>query len=378
MKQFLRFLLLLPFKNRIIGIALIFVILIIFFRYFELNPSGKKQDVNVGPVTLHLNEVEIKQRTAKPIVPTPTSSAPTTARANTPPPSPEAALPVSYTSTETVLPVLESHKQITMTPPTPIDRLQVRMGSVKLNKMDALKFSDPLVQETLVRTAREFDLLAVQGFDDFDLRVVKDWVSLLNSDGGAYAYLAAFPSYKNKRAPFVAFIYNRRAVDADKNTLLVLESGNRMQCAPIAALFTARSADNRPAFTFIAMNVWLDSTYAYQELPILLQTFPLLSNYIKGEDDILIMGDFGLNLNFCSETARNPELRWVAERPFTNYLDQPLSANIVFYKNSCTEYQNQYGLFSVEALCGLSKKQLAPFMPNPPLWGTFSVREAGR
>ncbi len=443
MLKFLRFLLLAPFKNRIIGIITLFVVLTLFFRYFELQPSAEKKELHVGPMTFHVNPVTIQRRVvAKPIVdsdsgsgdvqPTlpvlstdessafvsqpeapaleddfalpgmpddsslavaplddqPFSSAPsapapsiTSAPARVPAPTKTAPVrqSVSY-GTKNPPASLPETNSLSFTPPAPVDRQEIRMGTVCLNRMNLMKFSDPVIQETLVRTAQSFDLLAVQGFYDSDLQVIEQWVNALNASGGTYSYLTAYPpSYKqdrNYQAPYVAFIYNRRAVDADRSTLLILECGTRMTCAPIAALFTTRSTDKYPAFTFIAMNVWIDPARAASELSVLNQTFSMLQEYIRGEDDIVILGDFGININFVPEIARNPKLKWTITNPIVNYYNKEINSNILFYNNSCTEFQNKSGSFAVEKLTGLTAAQLRSFMPNPPVWSAFIVREA--
>ena len=437
MLKFLLFILLAPFKNRTIGFITLFIGLTLFFRYFELQPSGEKKELNIGPMTFHVNSVAIHRRVAKPIVesgssdvqpaqpaaadpynafvsqplepagtddlsapllpddnsfalapldpapfdPAPIDPAPAPASAPAPAPSRPVRQTVSYGTTAPSAPKAES-TTISFTPPAPVTRQEIRIGTVCLNRMSLMKFSDPVVQETLVRTAREFDLLAVQGFYDSDLQAIEQWVRALNADGGTFGYLAAYPPSfkqdKNYQAPYVAFIFNRRAVDADKNTLLVLECGTRMTCAPIAALFTARSTDKYPAFTFIAMNVWLDPAKAASEISVLNQTFPMLRDHIPGEDDIVILGDFGLNVNYSPEIVRNPQLKWVFTKPFLNYYNQSANSNILFYDNSCTEYRNDGGTFGVEKLTGLPASQIRSFIPTPPIWGAFSVREAKR
>ena len=449
MLKILRFLLLAPFKNRIIGIITLFVVLTLFFRYFELQPSAEKKELNIGPMTFHVNPVSIQRRVvAKPIVesgsgsedvqPSLPASAPSSAFVSqqsemptmdddislpgmpddsslavaplddqpysaapsapapviAPSPSKNASAPASVSAPATSQPVRQSvsygtktppvsqtgSNTVSFTPPAPVNRQVIRMGTVCLNRMNLMKFSEPVVQETLVRTAQSFDLLAVQGFYDSDLQVIEQWVNALNADGGTYSYLTAYPpAYKqdkNYQAPYVAFIFNRRAVDADRSTLLILECGTRMTCAPIAALFTARSTDKYPAFTFIAMNVWIDPARAASEISVLTQTFPMLRDYIRGEDDIVILGDFGININFVPEIARNPKLSWTINKPVVNYFNKEVNSNIIFYDNSCTEFQNQSGSFSVEKLTGLTGAQLRSFMPNPPVWSAFSVREA--
>lgn len=429
MLKFLSFLFLAPFRYRAVGIITLFVGLTLFFRYFELQPSGEKKDINVGPITLHVNSVGIQRRVAKPIVETNSDAAnsvaapaqnasvksstvsarqplelPTDSGVLSVPdmpdgnsfdvgpldvapidPSPSKTSPVrqsvSYGSKESSVPQKES-KTVSFTPPSPINRQEIRIGTVCLNRMNLMKFSDPVIQETLVRTAQEFDLLAVQGFYDSDLQVIERWVKALNADGGTFSYLSAYPPEykqdKNYQAPFVAFIFNRRAVDVDRSTLLILECGTRMTCSPIAALFTARSTDKYPAFTFIAMNVWIDPARASSELSVLTQTFPMLREYIRGEDDIVILGDFGVNVNITPEIVRNPKLNWAVKQPILNYYNQNVNSNILFYDNSCTEYQNKYGSFAVEKLTGLPTTQLREFIPNPPVGGVFSVREAKR
>ena len=443
MLKFLRFLLLAPFKNRIIGIITLFVVLTLFFRYFELQPSEEKKELHVGPMTFHVSPVTIQRRVvAKPVVesgsgdvqPTLPASDPSSAfvsqqpempavaddlslpgllpddsslavaplddqpysSAPSAPAPPKAQTPASVPAPAKQQPVRQSvsygtktppasqtgTNTLSFTPPAPVNRQEIRMGTVCLNRMNLMKFSDPVVQETLVRTAREFDLLAVQGFYDSDLQVIEQWINALNADGGTYSYLTAYPpEYKqdrNYQAPYVAFIYNRRAVDADRNTLLVLECGTRMTCAPIAALFTARSTDKYPAFTFIAMNVWIDPARAASELSVMTQTFSMLQDYIRGEDDIVILGDFGSNINYVPEIARNPKLRWTITNPVLNYYNQSVNSNILFYNNSCTEFQSRSGSFAVEKLTGLTGPQLRSFMPNQPVWSAFSVREAKR
>ena len=443
MLKILRFLLLAPFKNRIIGIITLFVVLTLFFRYFELQPSGEKKELNIGPMTFHVNPFSIQRRVvAKPIVdadpgtgdvqpslPTlddssdafvsqqpempaidddltlpslsdenslavapldeqPYSAAPSAPASSIaqPPasvPAPAKSQPVrqsvSYGTKNPPVPQTGSNA-VSFTPPAPVNRQEIRMGTVCLNRMNLMKFSEPVIQETLVRTAREFDLLAVQGFYDSDLQVIEQWINALNVDGGTYSYLTAYPpAYKqdrNYQAPFVAFIYNRRAVDADRSTLLILECGTRMTCAPIAALFTARSTDKYPAFTFIAMNVWIDPARAASELSVLAQTFSMLQDHIRGEDDIVILGDFGININFVPEIARNPKLRWTITNPVLNFYNQSVNSNILFYNDSCTEFQSKSGSFAVEKLTGLTGAQLRSFMPNQPVWSSFSVREA--
>lgn len=425
MLKFLSFLLLAPFKNRTIGIILLFIGLTLFFRYFELQPSGEKKDINLGPVTLHVNSVGIKRRVAKPIVESNSVAAPAQnasagssnsivgqsleqndssdvlAIPDMPDDNPYAvgpldAGPIAPTPTKTQQPVRQSvsygskgesvsqkeSKTVSFTPPPPVNRQEIRIGTVCLNRMNLMKFSDPVIQETLVRTAQEFDLLAVQGFYDSDLQVIEQWVKALNADGGTFSYLSAYPPEykqdKNYQAPFVAFIFNRRAVDVDRNTLLILECGNRMTCSPIAALFTARSTDKYPAFTFIAMNVWIDPARAASEFSVLSQTFPMLREYIRGEDDIVVLGDFGLNVNVTPSIVRDPKLNWAIKQPILNYYSQNVNSNILFYDNSCTEFQNKYGSFAVEKLTGLTTTQLREFIPNPPVGGVFSVREAKR
>ena len=68
MLKFLLFILLAPFKNRTIGFITLFIGLTLFFRYFELQPSGEKKELNIGPMTFHVNSVAIHRRVAKPIV----------------------------------------------------------------------------------------------------------------------------------------------------------------------------------------------------------------------------------------------------------------------------------------------------------------------
>lgn len=430
MLKFLRFLLLAPFKNRIIGIITLFVVLTLFFRYFELQPSAEKKEIHVGPMTFHVSPVSIQRRlVAKPIAesdsdsgdvqPTLPASDPSSAFVSQQPEMPTvdddftlptlsddsslavaplddqpySAAPSAPTQKKTP-PVRQSvsygakgtsvsqtgASDISFTPPSPVNRQKITMGTVCLNRMNLMKFSDPVVQDTLVKMAREFDLLAVQGFFDSDLQVLEQWINALNADGGTYSYLTAYPPEykqdKNYQAPFVAFIYNRRAVDADRSTLLILECGTRMTCAPIAALFTARSTDKYPAFTFIAMNVWIDPARAASELSVLTQTFPMLREYIRGEDDIVILGDFGLNINYSPAIARNPQLSWTINVPIRNYFNKEVNSNILFYDDSCTEFQNQSGSFSIEKLTGLTAAQIRSFIPNPPVWSSFSVREA--
>lgn len=441
MIKILLYLLLLPIKNRPIGLIALFIGLVLFFRYFDLQPSGEEKEITVGPVTFHVNPVELHRRVAKPIdgsantttdaiAPSSISQNQTAGYSNTETPgaiilptmpddssigaapsldastfdvgpidsSPAPANAYSASAPSTPAPTTPIHSSapsqlalsrsgapsaaipVSFAPPAPVNRQQIRIGTVCLNRMNLMKFSDPTIQETLVRMAREFDLLAVQGFYDSDLQVVDQWARALNADGGTYSYLAAYPPAfkqdKNYQAPFVAFIFNRRAVDADKNTLLVLESGTRMSCAPIAALFTARSTDKYPAFTFIAMNVWINPSRPQAELSVLSQTFSMLQDHISGEDDVVILGDFGINVNYTPEIVRNAKLSWAFTRPMLNYYNQNLNSNILFYNSSCTEFQSQAGTFAVDRLTSLPVETLRSFMPNPPVWGLFSVREA--
>ena len=402
MLNLLLFLATFPFKHRQLTVALLMIASVTLFKYYELAPTGEKKDINVGPFAFSVNMVQMKRRVAKPIQETLQTFPPAHGGASSASESDQIApsLPQDVNvqiqsapdnsgagnsgagnsgpgnSNHSSDPYQQFQNLVvgSMTPPPVASRHSFRLATVCFNQLDEQRLADPGVQNALTVIAQSCDLLAVQGIYDYNLSVVQKWVTDLNQRGGEYAFLGS-PSDSSQKRPFVAFIYNRQVIAADRSQLVFLDAQNRLDCSPMAALFQTRGTTSDKAYTFVLINAQFDQRAVPEAAALTLDLFDAAQRAIAGEDDLILLGFMGDNINRRADFMHNPNLFWVWNHNSRDYFNRPMAENIVFYKNQPKEYKNEYNLIDLSGISGLTPDQLAEILLAPPLFAVFEIEE---
>lgn len=392
MLNLLLFLAMFPFKHRQLTVALLMIASITLFKYYELAPTGEKKDINVGPFAFSINMVQMQRRVAKPIQetlqtfpPVQGDMFPNVASDQLAPSLPQNVnVPIQSAPDNTSAgnaehsadPFQQFQNLVVgaMTPPPVVSRHSVRLATVCFNQLDLQRFADPGVSSALAAIAQSCDLLAVQGIYDYNLSVVQKWVADLNQRGGEYAFLGS-PSDSSQKRPFVAFIYNRQVIAADRSRLVFLDAQNRLDCTPMAALFQTRGTTSDKAYTFVLINAQFDQRAVPEAAALTLDLFDAAQRAIVGEDDLILLGFMGDNINRRADFMHNPNLFWVWNHNSRDYFNRPMAENIIFYKNQPKEFKNEYNFINLSGISGLTSDQLAELLLAPPFFAVFDIEE---
>jgi hypothetical protein len=131
------------------------------------------------------------------------------------------------------------------------------------------------------------------------------------------------------------------------------------------------------AFTFSLVNVPLDPDLVQPELQALPNLLQAIAADGRGEDDIILAGDFSAapaQLEFLSASG----MRIVLDGVASNTRGTQLLDNFAFGVASTSEYTGRTGAYDFLRQFNLSLEQALAVSEHLPIWAEFSIIEGGR
>jgi hypothetical protein len=98
----------------------------------------------------------------------------------------------------------------------------------------------------------------------------------------------------------------------------------------------------------------------------------------RGEDDIIMVGDFQADDRGLDAIRHQAGLGWVVTNHFTNVARDRQYDNIVFSETPTTEFTGRGGCLDFAAEYRLQDSDLAAVAQRFPIWAEFSIFENGR
>ena len=246
----------------------------------------------------------------------------------------------------------------------------IRVASFKMGpaaEFDSTFNSPPLAADIV----RKFDLIAIQT-DGLRLDYLEE-VTQLASFGHRQYDLVKGPINGSQQ---FAFLFDRATIEMDRAKWYLVKDPNRIfGNAPMVGWFRSKLARPEEAFTFSMANVSLSEGAPDRELIHLGSLFRAIRADGRGEDDILIAGDFSTSARGLEPIRRQNGFIWAIDNQPTNVQNTQQFDNIVFNQRATVEYHGQSDVVDFLRIYNLRMAEAFSISEHMPVWADFSIYE---
>ncbi len=261
----------------------------------------------------------------------------------------------------------------------PVSREGVlRIATFNIQAFGPTKASNPEVLQYLAEICQHFDVIAIQEVRGQDQTLLPQFVSLINRGGASYSFVVSPPLGRNTYREQAAFIFNQNVVQLDNAYAYTINDPDDVMIRePFVAWFRATQAAPEAAFTFSLVNLHLDSRRSTTEIGYLTELFRLVRSDGRGEDDVLLIGDFNLGERGLERAGKKSGLAPVLRGTATNTRGTNHYDNILLDVRATSEFTGQSGVFDFLRQFNLTIEQALAISDHLPVWAEFSVLEGG-
>jgi len=260
----------------------------------------------------------------------------------------------------------------------------IRIASFNIQVFGESKLGKPEVVDVLANIVRNFDVVAVQEVRAQSQSVLPDFLTTVNAAGAQYDYVISERLGRTSSKEQYAYVFNTNTIEVDRRTLYtVSDPDDLLHREPFVAWFRCRNADPQQAFTFSMVNIHTDPDEVDvrkpdNELDVLDDVFRAVRDDGRGEDDVILVGDFNAGPANFGQLGRTPNLAFVIYGDMaTNVRGNAQYDNIVFDQTATYEFLGRGGVFDFLREYNLSLTQAKQVSDHLPVWAEFSVYEGG-
>lgn len=271
------------------------------------------------------------------------------------------------------------HGGVMLTAP-PVQRTgdTIRIASFNIQVFGTTKSSKPQVMERLAQIVRQFDVVAIQEVRSKDNGVLPQFVELINSAGRHYDYVIGPRLGRTTSTEQYAFIFDTQSVEIDRRQLYtVSDPDDLLHREPLVGWFRVRGPNPSEAFTFTLVNIHTDPDEVKDEVDLLDDVFLAVQNDGRGEDDVILLGDFNADDRHLGELGRLPNIAWCISGVPTNVKGTQLYDNLVYNARATVEFSGRAGVYDFRRQFNLSEAEAEEISDHLPVWGEFNIREGG-
>ncbi len=258
----------------------------------------------------------------------------------------------------------------------------LRIAAFNIQDFGNTKASKPYVMHTLADIVRQFDIVAIQEISTKNEYLIPNFVKLINQSGRRYDHVIGRRLGNTKSKEQYAYLFDSQRVEIDHQSVYTIgDPDNLLHREPFVATFRAREVDPDQAFTFTLVSTHTDPDVVPQELDALAEVYRVVRRSSRGEDDIILLGDFNADDRHLGRLSQLPGVLPLIAGVWTNTRQNKQYDNVVIHQPSTTEYAGRSGVFDVMRRYNLTQKQALEVSDHFPVWAEFSVYErdyAGR
>lgn len=252
----------------------------------------------------------------------------------------------------------------------------IRIASFKLNGF-ATTIANTQRLPMLTDICRRYDAIALQGIDGHD----DVWLNLLadslNATGQSadYFFISDLENAGSSGTQS-AVLFNRATLDLDDLTwYTVNDPDDLLRREPLVGWFRTRTQDPNEAFTFTLANIELNSVRPDLELAYLAELYRAIRDDGRGEDDVIIVGDFNAGDRGLEPIHERAGLTWVISNTPTDIRNTAQYDNLVFNERATIEFTGRGGVFDFMRKYNLRLDEAEALSKRMPVWAEFLIRE---
>jgi deoxyribonuclease-1-like protein len=255
-------------------------------------------------------------------------------------------------------------------------REDVRIASLNLETLESTTLDNPSAVLILTEIIHRFDVVAVQGLSADQASLAQNLTDRLNQQGRKYHCLLGPPVGRKSPQRRFAYLFDEATVEIDHTqSYTIRDPDDLLAHPPLVAWFRTRGPSSDRAFTFTLVNVDVDAQHVSDEIAALQDAFFSVRDDGRGEDDVIMLGNFNADDTQLSDLTRLPGMIAVVNQTATNIEQTRQSDNILFQQPSTTEYLGHGGTLDFLRNHNLTLDQARMISMHLPVWSEFSLEE---
>ena len=255
----------------------------------------------------------------------------------------------------------------------------IRIATFNIQTLGRAKMSKPAVVERLAEILRQFDVIAIQEIRSRHPDVLPKLVEYVNATGRHYDFVLGPRVGRTSQKEQFAFVFDTETIEVDRfQAYTVRDPEDLLHRPPLVAPFRVRGVPPSEAFTFTLVNVHIDPDEVQSELRWLPDLFRAVLGDARGEDDVIVLGDFNADDRILQSALTSlPTAQPTLQGTTTNVRMTAQYDNVVILLPATSEYTGKCGVFDILRTYNLTLKEALEVSDHNPVWASFSVRESG-
>jgi deoxyribonuclease-1-like protein len=251
----------------------------------------------------------------------------------------------------------------------------IHVASFNIQVFGNSKMENRPVINTIAEIVRRFDIIAIQEIRSQDEYLMSNFVKLVNSTGRRYDYVVGERLGNSVSKEQYAFVFDADHIIVDRNSVYTVgDPDNLLSREPLVASFSTKQPPDA-AFTFVLVDVHTAPKEAAQEIEALAEVYRVVRRASRGEDDVIMLGDFNADDRHLGRLAQIPGITPLIRGVLSNTRQSELYDNIIIHQPSTAEYAGRSGVFDLTKQMNLTLDQAEQVSDHFPVWAEFSAYE---
>jgi endonuclease/exonuclease/phosphatase family metal-dependent hydrolase len=252
----------------------------------------------------------------------------------------------------------------------------LRIASFNVQTFSNAKTRNEDVLQCLVHIVREFDVVAIQELRGEDTANLQSFVDAVNADRRNYALVASDPIGRGRHFERYAFLFDKDRLILDgSHAYMVGDPDDVLRREPLVGWFRAAGVEANRAFTFSLVNVHLDSRQPQREVEYLADLFRAIRGDGRGEDDVILAGDFNVDAQRMMKLRERSGLACLITEGATNVRHTRQFDNLLVDPIASSEFSGRSGVYDFLKVFNLTVDQAIAISDHLPVWAEFSAVE---
>ncbi len=261
--------------------------------------------------------------------------------------------------------------------PSP-DQESIRIASFNLTRFEPEQADNPAILEVVCRVIREFDIVALQQVTSPRPDVLRKLLDQVNATGRHYSLLVGPAVGRGARQQRFVYVFDQVTIETDRSACYTVDDpDDLLRYPPLVGWFRVRGPAADKAFTFTLVNVLTDPDDRAFELNQLDSVYYKVRDDWRGEDDLIMLGDFQADDRHLGELSRIPQLLAALSDATTNTQQTQQQENLLFQLSATSEYAGRAGVFDFMREYNLTLDQATQVSEHLVVWAEFSCQEGG-
>lgn len=255
----------------------------------------------------------------------------------------------------------------------------IKIAAFNIQVFGQSKLGKPHVMQILAEIVRRFDVVAIQEIRSKEDDLMPRFVELINSNGRQYDYVVGPRLGRTNSKEQYAFVFDRATIEIDRNALYTIDDpDDLMHREPFVGWFRARGPPPERAFTFSLVNVHTDPDEVAPELKALAAVFKAVRDDGRGEDDVILLGDFNTDSQHLGALGQISGLVSAISGTPTNTARTKEYDNLIFHGQATREFTGRGGVFDTMREFNLTLEAAQEVSDHCPVWAEFRIEEGGQ